>query len=356
MKYISRIKKALFALMIVLLSIMLVKYSPAVARSVQISAELCLNIIVPSLFAFTAVSMMIMKSSAARYICLPLRPLAKYVFNMPEELFTVLIISCIAGYPVGIKLLSDMLDEGRIDKQTAENMSAVCFCGGPAFYCTSIGLAVFGSTRVGMLIFLSVAGANILTAAVTGHMTKPKTLSSKADKSFNAAELCSCVTSAGRTMFTVCSMIIFCSALICVLEECSAFTYVQNFFGLDKNRLIALKSCFEISCLTRLKNHPFELLPLICAVCSFGGLCITAQLFSVKSNKLSLKGFLLSRPPVCALSAGICIVLRPYFVNAAVAASTNSIQLCKVNNFIPSLCLILMIFLLNLKKTLVFSE
>lgn len=356
MKSSSKIKNMLFAGFAVWLSIMLIRYSPAVARSVQISSEICLNIIIPSLFAFTAVSMMIVKSNAIRYISLPLHPLSKYLFHMPDELFSVFIISCIAGYPVGIKLLSEILDNGRIDKRTAENMSVVCFCGGPAFYSGSIGLAVFGSTKTGMLIFASVAGANLISAIIIGHLTKPEIHSSKGADSFDTADLCSCITLAGRTMISICTMIVFFSSLIAILEECGIICSISELFGLTLNGSTAIKGLLEISCITKLRDHPYELLPEICAICSFGGLCIIAQLYSIKSKDLSMKKFLLSRPLVCALSAIICITLRPYFMNEAVSDTFNNIKLCNINNFVPSLCLILMIFLLNLKKTLVFSK
>lgn len=354
--YFNTLKTIAIGVISSVICFMLVKYSPAVCHGIQMSVERCINIIIPSLFAFMAVSQMIIKSGAAKYITIPLRPVAKYVFRIPDELFTVFLISCIAGYPVGVKLLSDMLEEGRIDKRTAENMSAVCFCGGPAFYSGTVGLAVFGSTKIGLLIFVSVAGANLISAILIGQLTRPHVLSDNKECPFTAKDICECVNSSGRAMFTICSMIVFCCALISVLEEMGMFDAIQKLTGITDNAVTALKGCFEISYISRLRNRPYYLLPIVCAVCSFGGICIIAQLYAVKSSKLGLKKFLMLRPVSCVLSAGLCCALRPYFVNEAIEVSVINADLYKVNNFIPSICLILMIFLLNLKKSLVFSE
>lgn len=117
-----------------------------------------------------------------------------------------------------------------------------------------------------------------------------------------------------------------------------------------------VKSCLEITSLTELSGSPFYLLPFIAAVCSFGGLCVIIQI-SALGVDFSLVPFFISRLTSAFLSAVICRFIYPFFIPDSVLTSvTNNVKFVKVNNFVPSFCLIMMILLLTLKKRLAFSK
>ena len=91
-------------------------------------------------------------------------------------MFFIFILGNISGYPIGIKLLSDMVKEEKIPPRTAEIMSCYCYAGGPAFLTGAVGLAVFGSKKVGLLMFLSILTANFLVGMVMNRIFKLKCL------------------------------------------------------------------------------------------------------------------------------------------------------------------------------------
>ncbi|MBO5449179.1 MAG: nucleoside recognition protein [Ruminococcus sp.] len=352
----KRLEIFFFALLILLLCASLILFAPSVGNASTLAVERCLNIIIPSLFAFMAVSQIVISSGVYKYISMPFYPIAKYVTAIPPELFFVFLMGSLAGYPVGIKLLGDMKSKGTVSDKTAEIMSVFCCCGGPAFYSGTVGLAVFGSQKIGMLIFVSVLGANFLSACLICRIKKPEGVCRATRIKFSAETITSGVRSAGSSLFTICAMIIFCSALLAVIDSLGLFRYIQSLFGLSDNEITLIRSCLEITNLTQIQGMPYNLLPYIAAVCSFGGFCVIAQILALNGAAFSLKYFILSRPFNAALSALICYLCKPLFLPDAVEAAVYKKVLVNFNNFVPSICLILMILLLNLKKSLVFSK
>ena len=330
-------------------------YPAEVSSAVREAAERCLNILIPSLFAFMTAASMLAESGCADMIAKPFRPVSHYVFRMPEKIFSAMLLSFIAGYPVGIRLISDMLDREELDSRTARLSASFCYCGGPAFYSGAVGLAIFGSRQVGLLIFLSVLLADICIALIVCRFSELNVQKSVSHKS-KGSLLVNSVNSAGRSMAAVCLTAVFFSAVMAVGEACGLFAGISRIFGLSHNGITIVKSFIEITSLAGLKGSPYRLLPVICAACSFGGICVIMQLFSLKSQKLSLLSFIELRPLAAVLSAVFCKILQPHLVDEAVSAISVNKSLLNINNFGASICLILMIFLLNFKKTLVFSD
>lgn len=349
------------SVMMIIFGTMLIISGDSVSMAVKTSVNRCLNIIIPSLFAFTALSTMLISSGSYRVLSAPFGGISKYIIGMPKNLFAVFILSNIGGYPIGVKLLRDMCEQGQISEKTAKEMCVFCYCGGPAFYSGAIGQGVFGSTKIGMLIFVSVFSANLLMSVIICRIFKPEENHSDIKPKFSAQILTDSVSSAGRSMFVICTMIIFFSSVISITEYTGIFERMQK-SGLSENFTVIVKSLLEITYLTELKGKPYYLLPVISAVCSFGGVCILLQLAAINKGSFSLKHFMLTRIPCAVLSAVLCKIFLK-FINlenigeiSANAYFTNKICLVKSNNFVPSICLILMILLLNMKKRLVFSK
>lgn len=79
-----------------------------VAEGIIISGR----IIIPSLFPFTACVLFLSGSGALspfRY----LSPVTKRIFNINGELFAIMLLSCIGGYPIGAKLLNEAVDNKK---------------------------------------------------------------------------------------------------------------------------------------------------------------------------------------------------------------------------------------------------
>ena len=356
-KIVNKVFILILSLLIIAYCIVLCSDAVSVKVGIDEAVNRCLNVIIPSLFAFMAVSQFIVSSGIYIIISKPFYFLSKYVMGIPPQLFFVFLMGSLAGYPIGVKLLSDMVNNEKIDKRTAEIMSAFCYCGGPAFYSGTIGLAIFSSVKIGMLVFLSIIISNFLSCIFISHIAKPKLLKSDDKINISSQLFTNSIVSAGKSLFTICIMIVFFSTIMSTLDSFHIFSNIQQLTDCSSNTVVLVKSALEITSLTQITGHPYNLLPYITAICSFGGVCVLLQVAALNKNSFSLKAFFVARIPCAMLSGVICRLLEKYFIPSSVEAlSVSNKVFVKVNNFIPSICLILMILLLNYKKRLVISK
>ncbi len=336
--------------------IILISDAQNVKQGIVESVNVCMNVIIPSLFAFMAASGLIVSSGAYVILSKPFYILSKHLIKMPWELFGIFLISNFAGYPIGAKLLCDLYDKKKIDSKTAKTMICFCFGAGPGFIGSGIGLAVFGSIRVGMIIFISCALSNLMLAAVMCRIFKPKIEKEDTHLRFDSQILTDSVLSAGRSLLIVCVFIVFFSTVMSVLDHYGIIGQLGSIFTIPNSETF-VRAFLEISNITRVSNNSFEILPLAAVMCSFGGICVILQVKALTGKRFDLKPFLLTRPICCALSAiNTLWISRLMLPDSLEAFASDSHIFVKVNNFVPSVCLILMIFLLKIKKRVAFLK
>ena len=130
----------------------------SVKLGISEAVDRCMNIIIPSLFVFMALSQILVSSGLYYCVSMPFYPISRFIMGIPPQLFFVFLLGNTAGYPVGVKLLSDLCQRKIISQRTAKIMSCFCCCGGPAFYSGTVGLAVFGCTGAGIAVFIHTSG------------------------------------------------------------------------------------------------------------------------------------------------------------------------------------------------------
>lgn len=334
-------------------------YSKAVYNAVNTALERCVLIIIPSLFAFMAISRMMIRTGAADFIFKMFDKIFQILLGLPKGCAAVFIISNIAGYPVGCSMLKEKIDLGLTDKRSAEAMSIYCYGAGPAFLINAVGAGIFGSTRIGLIIFLSVISANAVLAAIINriydlHIEPDRIRSSGSD--FSEA-LVSSVTSAGEDIIKMCSVIVFLSAVIAVNDSYGITNCVSDIFGLSDNSLLIFKSLFEITNINGISRNAYHTLPYLGAVCGFGGLSVIMQIKSVIGKSFNLKLFFKWMPVkmiLCFLFTKLYIML--IFDNYIPAFARSYDIIVRIDNLIPSICLIMMIFILLFQKGLDFLK
>ena len=351
---IKEISRYLLLSVMVLYCILLIQNSEKIMIEIISALNRCINVIIPSLFAFMAISGILINSGLYVYISKPFYPVTKYILKMPNNLFFVFLLGNIAGYPIGISLLSALVKEKIITKKSAEIMSCFCYAGGPAFLTGAVGLSVFGNVKIGILIFYSILISNTIMAIVINRIFKLNVNSVKVNIKFNSEILIQSVENAGKALFKMCLMILFFSSIMALLEH---FCFFEKLTGGSENYSVILKSFFEISSISQLSGYPYRLIPIITSVCGLGGLCVIFQVISVYQNAFSLKLFYLTRP-VCfviqyTVSRLICSTLKDEYISISTVKPQIIVDF---NNFIPTICLIMMIFILLLRKRLAFSK
>ncbi len=116
--------------------------------------ELCLNIIVPSLFPFFVISSLIVSLGLADRAGRRLSPVMRPLFGVSGAAATALMLGFIGGYPVGARTAAALFTSGSITKTEAGRLLSFCNNAGPAFILGVVGAGVFGSGRVGLFLYL----------------------------------------------------------------------------------------------------------------------------------------------------------------------------------------------------------
>lgn len=332
------------------------------AAEAKTAAGLCLTVMIPSLYAFTVLSKLMISTNTYKLIGRPFLWISRYILRMPAEFFPIFLISQFAGYPIGASLISQMETEGKITPKQAEEMLCFCIAPGPA-YISAVAVAV-APDIAGMsgYIFLAVAGANLLGVLLTSFTRKiPPRSEEKAGVTFSASLFTESVRAGAESMAMICGMIIFMAAVMGILGKLRAFGAVSALISRaikypPEQIYPFVRSFLEISNLTRIFGDVTVTIPMATAMLSFGGICVHLQIMSVCRGFSPMKA-LLCRIPCSAAAFLICRLIMPdYFPTEAVAvnASINrEAVIISHNQPILSIFLLIMTILIISQKTIV---
>ena len=225
----KNIKNYIGMVLAVLYAFFLIVFVKDVCAAVMNSLKVCMEVIIPSLYAFMVISGFIVSSNIYAVLSKPFGLISRYVFRIPEEYFSVFLIGSVGGYPVGARLLADMASEGKISKGDAEHMLSYCYLAGPAFICSIAGVKLFSSIKIGMIIFAAVIGANIIIGVITGLGRKIPPKGRKKvtlDVSFDC--MIKSIYSGAKGMFSICAVIVFFSSIICIFDKLGAINFTAE--------------------------------------------------------------------------------------------------------------------------------
>ncbi|MDE6733246.1 MAG: hypothetical protein K2J77_10265 [Oscillospiraceae bacterium] len=377
--------KYVLALAAGLAAVILIIEPKTVSDAVGAAAVSCLEVVVPSLFAFTVLAIYLQKSGLYRTVLKPLTfPLSK-LLRMDEELCAVFLLGNIGGYPVGARLLSELVREGRLKQKNAARALCFCFGSGPGFMLGIVGARIFGSAAAGLALFGICFGVSLLIAgfvrmrgeiplerAAGGDMnvvnpaTKSQTgclrpkaggdtdVAKPATKSqtgclrpkaggfkLDAETFITSVTDGARTMFTVCAMIVGFSVISAILKVIGVYALFAEIFGSSE----ILPALLEITRLGDMTATEYAL-PTCAALLAFGGACVIMQVAAL-SRGIPLKNFLISRGAAAVLSALLAMPFAGIFPPAdveTIAAETAVSAFSK--NAALSVCVLIMCVLL----------
>jgi len=296
-------------------AILIIVYPSETATATIQSIDVCISSIIPSMFAFMVISSYTQASGIYKTVFRPVLFIFRRLINADDSITSVFLLSLFGGYPIGVKLLSEIIAQNKNSpaiKSTAENSAMFCYCISPTFAIIMIGSGVFGSTEAGVLIYLSNVLSCLVTAVIISRIT-----SLKCEVTVNAEKksITDSINSASRSLFVICTVIIaFNTVLACI-------SGLMRDIGYNADPL--LFGLFEVSNLLRLPAVTIAAIPIISAIASFGGMCVLLQCTAIVKNVFSVKKFLLARIP-CSLLSGVFSYVILQFTDISVTASTIS--------------------------------
>lgn len=110
--------------------------------------------VLPSLFPFIVIALIIIKTGMADKASLPLRR-ATRALNLPANAAICFVLSILSGYPAGSRMVAEFYEGGSLSKADCDKLAPLCSTSGPLFIIGSVGFRMFGDKTAGLKIFIA---------------------------------------------------------------------------------------------------------------------------------------------------------------------------------------------------------
>lgn len=258
----------------------------------------CAQTVIPSMFPFLTAASVAGAGELPPKIKKAAEPAARRIFNLPAEGLTAVIIGLFGGYLSGAKAAQSLYSSGRITQGQARRAAMFCISPGVGFSVTALGNAMLGSREAGKIVLFSVSLSAVILGAAGGFISDKSEKSApvlKENQSLSKAVVTG-VSSSAAAMLTACAFIALFSGISAVIDK----------------RVISESAKVITACLLEITGGCAAAagkasLPVICAACAFGGICVHLQIFAV-TEEIGIKiiPFYAIRILHALLSFGIC--------------------------------------------------
>ncbi len=344
-----KIGRNILPFMAVIISIFCIFRMPdEITKGVTDGLTICFNVILPSLFPFMVVSAYIIKSGELKFLYKLFYPLTRFVLRLPLCTVPVVIMGLIGGFPVGARMTFLLFESGQITENQAKRLCLFCVNGGPAFIISAVGIKMLGSSKAGIIIFVSLCISSIILGFFASFFDNKKIVEKHYENAFQSplAALSASVTDGVQSILGICAWVVLFSGI----TECiSSLKLGENAYSAMVSLLEVTKGC------TLLAGEMG--LPVIAAVIGFGGFCVHCQVFSyIKEVGLKYRYFFVGRVLCASLSAVIChFMLYIFPVDITTAVMSDDITVSAFSVSLPAfialtIMCIVMIFDIDSKR------
>lgn len=316
-----------------------------ISTEILVSGRRCVTVLVPSLYLCSVLAAFLVRSGLLGILAQPVHRLSRALFHMDGDLFVILLFSQIAGYPVGAQLLQQL---DGISGRKQQALLTVCFGCGPAFLTGTLCAASRIPPELLAVLFLSIILPNLLIALVIARrLDLRRNAPMRPVLSVNARTFTESAASGASAMLNICGMVLAFSA----------------FMGMAKGLLAQLCGAAEMpvgaAVLLEISNLPDFLqnggsLPAAAAFLSFGGICVHLQNAAVCGGKFPWKLFWSIRITAAGCTYVLCRFGLELLGRGTAQAAFLPESVCQPaflrENYLPSLCLLVMSLLLLRKQ------
>jgi len=252
--------------------------------------DLCINVLIPSLFPFFVLSIILTGALSGQVIkCL--QPVGA-ICKMPPGSESLLAIGFLGGYPVGAQSISQLFQQGKLTSLQAMRLLGFCNNAGPSFIFGVLG-SMFTSKRIVWLLL----GIHILSALFVGIFLPATVCEYRIHPQMVKVRFTDALSRAVKVQAFVCGWVVFMRIVLSFMEK-----WVFHFF--PSSIQIILSGLLELSngCI-RLSAIESEGLRFIIAsaLLSFGGICVTLQT-ATAANGIPMRMYFPGKALQCCFS------------------------------------------------------
>ncbi len=322
--FVFSIKKYFFTILILIFLIGLLSFSTSNIQAAKDGLVLWAEAVVPSLFPFFVASSLLCQTNIISIFGKYLGKLMHPLFNVPGESTIALIIGAISGYPVGAKVVCQLLNQKVINKDEAERLVAFCNNSGPLFIIGTIGIVLYNNKYIGFLLLFT----HILAAISVGIIYKfwsPNTYNKKISKLKNNCNqnnyikeqasnsvitfrnfgeiLGNSIKSSIQSILQIGGFIVIFSVILSLIKSTNFFNFLSSFDTVFSMPNHFFESIFSgileltngVKLLSTLNLKTLNIL-FTAFLIGFGGISVLLQVFSIIAKEhLSIRPYLIGK-------------------------------------------------------------
>lgn len=249
----------------------------------QTGVDLCLKTVVPSLFPFFLLSILLTSSFSGTSLPL-LRPLGR-LCGIPKGAESILLSGFLGGYPVGAQSIAAAYKHGQLSKLDAERMLAFCNNAGPAFLFGMVASMFPRKWMAWALWGIHIVSAVLVSMILPANFSDPAKMSNTTEITLSKA-----LHSSIAVMAAVCGWVVLFRVLISFLKRWLLWLLPIELQVAVTGLLELSNGCCELLCISDVSLRFLA----ASGILAFGGACVTMQTISVTSG-LSLRNYLLGK-------------------------------------------------------------
>ena len=307
--------KKIFNLIIIFISIFVLLelffMKKIIYTSIMYALNIWVNNIIPSLFPFFIISDILINYNITYYIPKIIRRICKYIFNISDNMLTILILSMFSGFPMNARSTRSLYDEGLISINEANHILIFSHFANPAFILTTIAIYFFNNQKMGILLLVIHYLSNfILGFCFRFFFQHNNNYTGKQVIPINFGNVfINAIKNAIDTCVTICGVIVVFMLLSSI---------IINFFNLNGYTEMLIKGLFEITIgLEKLSNlglnSNYKLI-ISSMILAFGGISVHVQVYShLVGTKINYIYFFMGRMYQIVISFILSYILCLFF-------------------------------------------
>ena len=305
---IRRYSDAAITFLLCFLIAVLTVFSHDAKQGAKEGLGICEGIIIPSLLPVLIICKFLINSRLQNTFQVLFGKVFEKVFLLPKESAAAIILGLVSGYPAGAILTLSLFERGEIGESTAQRIMTFNVCGGAAFIITAVGTVIYGSTKLGLILYLCCVLSSLIIAFITRFTQQKKnfdTLKEKAYLNLNDA-FCTAVEDTVKALAVMCAYIVFFSVLCSLINP--------------PEYLVPLLEITNGICAESTPEPQYAVFFI-----AFGGICIHLQLLPFLSKmKVKYYKFFIGRMGAAVLSFALFKVYSELFYESEAVFSNIS--------------------------------
>ena len=265
-----------------------------VIESILYALNIWVNNLIPTLFPFFVISDILISYNITSYIPKMIKKLCKCLFNVTDNMITILFLSIISGFPSNARNTRRLYDQGIITVNEANHVLMFSHFSNPLFILTTVAIFFFGNEEIGVILLISHYASNFILGILLrkcfnhGHNLS----NNKNNDNINFGSIfINSIRKSIDTILLICGIV----SIFMLLSS-----IVNNIFNLNIYNSILIRGLLEITIgLEALGNSNLPLIykaVIASGFLAFGGLSVHMQVISqITDTDINYKYFFMGR-------------------------------------------------------------